>query len=366
MSEYKQLDYSLADAAARSNYTHDLIKVLPQTMLRNPAYLEKMSNYIISAMTPEEKKQKFILTDNRKITIDKHETSLENALSAFETNEDNFWQVALAEPDKNILFTHKKEITKQDLEKIKDLRDLQESIAALEKMVNAATGKKKYKLKKWLIEMRQEQYLIKDLLNPTIGSGSTSSGKGLRNVTRVDLDEKITIDENGEPVSSCLISLFNPKHIAALLANYSALKEDCWDVFTSDFWYLMQDLDELIEITLKDKYPLYYKLLIHKIDGRTNAEIQALLLDEFKTTYTVEYLSSLWCKKIPKLIAETAKKEYLIWHYTFEEYGKWKRCSRCGQMKLAHNKFFSKNNTSKDGFYSLCKDCRNAKNKKGV
>ena len=41
--------------------------------------------------------------------------------------------------------------------------------------------------------------------------------------------------------------------------------------------------------------------------------------------------------------------------------GKWKKCSRCGQIKLAHNNFFSKNKTSKDHFYSICKCCRNKK-----
>jgi hypothetical protein len=46
---------------------------------------------------------------------------------------------------------------------------------------------------------------------------------------------------------------------------------------------------------------------------------------------------------------------------TNEEYGKWKKCSRCGQIKLANNRFFSKNSTSKDGFYSICKCCRNKK-----
>lgn len=55
----------------------------------------------------------------------------------------------------------------------------------------------------------------------------------------------------------------------------------------------MQDLDNLIDATLKDEYPLYYKLLIYKIDGKSNAEIQELLNDEFGITYTVEYLSSL-------------------------------------------------------------------------
>jgi len=63
------------------------------------------------------------------------------------------------------------------------------------------------------------------------------------------------------------------------------------------------------------------------------------------------------------MIAERAQKEWLIWHYTNEERGKWKKCNRCGEIKLAHNMFFSKNNTSKDGWYSICKDCRNKKTK---
>ena len=74
----------------------------------------------------------------------------------------------------------------------------------------------------------------------------------------------------------------------------------------------MQDLDNLVDATLKDEYPLYYKLLIYKIDGKSNAEIQELLNNEFGITYTVEYLSSLWRNKIPKMIAEKAKEDYLM------------------------------------------------------
>ena len=119
------------------------------------------------------------------------------------------------------------------------------------------------------------------------------------------------------------------------------------------------DFDNLIDAALAAKYPLYYKLLIYKIDGKSNAEIQQLLEKEFNVWHSVEYLSCLWRKKIPKIIAEKAKEDYLMWYFTYQEKGKWKRCSKCGQIKLASNRFFSKNNTAKDGFYSMCKECRN-------
>ena len=133
------------------------------------------------------------------------------------------------ENDKNVLLTHKKEITKKDLEEIKPLRDLREVIKTLEESEKNAVGKKKYQLKKTLIEMRQEQYIIKDTYKPTL-NGLKNSVKSL---TAVELSEKIEIDEaSGEPVSNCIISLFNPEHVSALLCNYSALKEDCYDKFT--------------------------------------------------------------------------------------------------------------------------------------
>ena len=82
---------------------------------------------------------------------------------------------------------------------------------------------------------------------------------------------------------------------------------------------------------------------------------------EFGIKYTVEYISSLWRRKIPKLIAAAAQEEYIEWYYLTQEKGKYKKCSRCGQIKLAHSRYFSKNNTSKDSFYSICKICRNKK-----
>ena len=359
ITETTKLDYSLKTADERREFIVKLIPQLSSEQLKNKKYIEILTDYIISAMTPEEKKSKTILTDNRMITVNKRETSFQNLVDKFENGEDGLWNFML-DNDKSVLLTHKKEITEQDLKEIDSLKDLKEGIKIIEKLEKNATGKNRYKLKKWLIEMHQEQYVIKDAVKGV----TTFSKAAVKSLTKTDLKENISIDANGEPVSDCLINLFNPDHICALLCNYSALKEECWGNFNWDFWYLMEDLDNLIEKTLKDNYPLYYKLLIYKIDGKSNVEIQNLLSEEFSTSYSVEYLSSLWRNKIPKLLAEKEKEEYLIWHYTYKEFGQWKKCSRCGQIKLAHNRFFSKNNTSKDGWYSICKTCRNKKGEK--
>ena len=207
--------------------------------------------------------------------------------------------------------------------------------------------------------MCQQQYTIKSEYKPPIyGSGTAKS------FIKSNLADKISIGANGEPQNDGLVSFFNPKHLSAILCNYSALKEEAYGNFINDGYYLMEDLDNLIEKTLKDNYPLYYDLLIYKIDGRQNVEIQLLIEAKYGIKHSVEYISSLWRNKIPKLLAEQAKKDYLMWYYTNVEYGKWKKCSKCGEIKLAHNYFFSINKTSKDGYYSICKACRNQKNKK--
>lgn len=86
----------------------------------------------------------------------------------------------------------------------------------------------------------------------------------------------------------------------------------------------------------------------------------------FHKKYSIEYLSQIWTKKIPVLIADEAKRQWLDWYYLERAKGTYKRCSRCHEIKLAHPFYFHKNKTSKDGFYSICKECRanSAKEKK--
>ena len=184
--------------------------------------------------------------------------------------------------------------------------------------------------------MRKDQYIIKNSYRAPVDLKKITKSKSTIPLE----DETCGFDEEGYPIPEG-VSLLSPVVCKAILSNYSKLKEDCWGAFDGDTWYLMTDFDNISEKAL-EKYPIYRRIVELKID---------------------EYISSLWRNKIPKLIASAAEDEYLNWYYTEIEKGQWKKCSRCGQIKLAHNKYFSKNKTSKDGLYSICKACRNAKTK---
>ena len=307
-------------------------------------------------MTKEQKRSKIINTDNRMVTINKRETSFQGLAGKFEAGQDSIYN--LFREDKNIIFTPKISITEDDMAEVPFLRELRKSIQTVDSQGKKARGKKKYLLKKQLIQMRQDQYVIKSAYKPTVNCLN-----GIKSFNSLQLNDNIKINEKQEIIDNSLISLMNPKHISVLLCNYPKLKEDVYGKFSTDGYYLLQDLENLVDETLKDKYPLYYSLLIYKIDKRTNVEIQKLLEEQHGVKHSVEYISALWRRKNPKLIANQAIKNYLIWYYTEKEYGKWKRCSRCKEIKLAHNLFFSKNSSSKDGFYSICKQCRNTKMK---
>ena len=349
-----KLDYTLESAQERNELVKKIIEQTPQEKL-TPQYLTYLSDYIIFAMDKEERKQKKIVTENRLLTINKHETSYQGLVGKLENGEDGLFNMTISN-DKNIIFFPKNKISPKDCEEIPALAALVEEIKKLEPQVKAATGKKKYLLKKQLIQMYQDQYEIKNSYKQPMYMTNM-----VKSFNKIDFSENFTISEDGTVISDGLLTLTNPTHISALLCNYSRLKEDSWGNFYGDSYYLMMSLDSLIEETLRDDYPLYYDLLIYKIDGKQNIEIQQLLEKDFGVKHSVEYISSLWRNKIPKLLADKECDNILIWHYTHKEKGKWKKCSRCGQIKLAHNRFFSKNKTSRDGFYSICKCCRNKK-----
>ena len=349
---YPKLDYTITDPQQRNVIVHEIVNNIPPEKL-TPYYLEQLTKYL--TISAESKKEKTILTDNRMVTVNKRQLSFQGLVDKLQNGEDGIYNF-MTGGDKNILFVPKIEITDDDIATIPGLKELREEIKIVQKRQKAARGKNKFLLTKQLIEMRQDQYVLKSAYKPPI-----TATKLIKNSNKINLNEKITVNEQGQPVSQGLISLFNPEHVYFLLCNYSKLKQDSWGDFENDLYYLMWDFDNLIDKSLKEKYPVLYKIMVYKIDGLTNKEIAEKIEKEFDTSYSIVYLSTIWHKKIPKIISDYAKKEWIVWHYTEEEKGVWKRCSRCKEIKLAHPYFFTRNRTSKDNWYSLCKTCRNKK-----
>lgn len=256
--------------------------------------------------------------------------------------------------DANIVFQPKLQITKKDVERIPELRQVREAIRNWKQILQTCKGRDAYIAKSAIIELSKDQYIIKDtFLKPTtlIPSFAARFPQAI--------DGEVTIDEKLHCVATGF-SFFDPKIIEIILCNYSKLKAAAEGHFEKDIWAIMRDFDLLCGQALTE-YPYYERLVEYKIDKKQNLEIQSLLEEEFGIKNTVEYLSSLWRNKIPKLIASKAEDLYLLWYYQHknDDNTKWKVCSKCGQRKIASEKFFSKNRTSKDGFYSVCKDCRN-------
>ena len=347
-----KLDYTLESPEERKQLVEKILEDCP-----NPTsqYLETLADYLVLCMEKQERKERKVLTENRMATVNKRETSFEGLVSQLENGEDGIYNMITN--NKNIIFQPKVMITKKDVEEIPGLQQIRDAIKVWEEKLKTSSGRDAFIIKSAIIELRKDQYVLKDAYRKPISIKSIVSTKH-----NVALDDSFSFDKDGFVIPKG-VSLCDPKIVSTILCNYSMMKESGWGDFERDLWYLMEEFDTVVQMALLD-YPLYDRICEYKIDGLQNIEIQEKIQEEFGIKHSVEYISSLWRNKIPKLIASTAEDKLLDWYYLEVEKGKYKKCSRCGEIKLAHNKYFSKNKTSRDGFYSICKECRNAKAKK--
>ena len=347
-----KLDYTLESPEERKQLVEKILEECP-----NPTsqYLETLADYLVLCMEKQEKKERKLLTENRMATVNKRETSFEGLVSQLENGEDGIY--GMISNDKNQIFQPKVMITKKDVEEIPGLVQLREAIKMWEQKLKTASGRDAFIIKTAIIELRKDQYILRDAYRKPIIPKNITRSKHF-----IPLESDFSFDDEGYVVPEG-VSLCDPKVVSAILCNYSLMKQESWGEFEKDLWYLMQEFDEVADAALKD-YPLYDRICEYKVDGLQNIDIQEKIQEEFGIKHSVEYISSLWRNKIPKLIASEAEDRLLDWNFLNEMKGKYKKCSRCGEIKLAHNKYFSKNKTSKDGFYSICKCCRNSKAKK--
>lgn len=221
-------------------------------------------------MEKQERKKKKILTDNRSTTINKRETSFEGLASQLENGEDGIYN--LVNEDKNQIFQPKVTITKKDLNDIPSLRQLKHTITLWEQKLQENKGTKKaYLIKKSIIEMRKDQYLIKDAYRKPITPKSLTHSRA-----PVELRADEWLDTTSDRIFYTGISLLDHKICSIILHNYSKLKAESEGHFDSDLYYLLESFDEVVSKALVDQ-PLYNQLVVYKIDGLPNQEVSLRL-----------------------------------------------------------------------------------------
>lgn len=332
-----KLDYKIDCAEKRLSVVEEICEEHEDEL---SAYnLEQLGNYLVFQMEKEERREKKILTPNRMVTVNKRETSFENIVSKFEHNKDGIYNIM--NEDKNTILSPKVSITKKDIEEIPFIKQLRESIKFLSALPN-----RNYIIQQAIIDLSQTQYIVKDAYVKPLRSKN--------------------VDIPGAPPYKWIeiLNFKNWEIVKYFLHSYSRLKNASCERTDGDMFWILYDFENLADAALEESHPMLYDIMKYKIDNLQNKDIQAKLEQDYGTTYSVEYISSLYNNKIPKLIAEEAETQELLYHYTFVEKGAWNKCNRCGQVKLLHARFFSRNSkSSKNGFYSICKECRNTKRK---
>lgn len=355
MQQQTKLDYSVETVEERLAIVNKILEENPEP---NEHYLEIMANYLVRPIDKAEAKEqkKKIISDNRRETVKKHEISYEGLAASLESGEDGIYNL-IGDKQRVTKMNTKRPITQQDIDEIPPLKQLREDIEFWLRQGSRAVGRRAYQIRQFIIDMRKFQYVIRDSYKPPIAFTNITPTKYV-----CKIHEKFWIEPDGtvkfEGASFC-----NPRVCSAVLCNYSRLKEEGWDDLEGDMQFFMSAFDKYCEMAFKDE-PILEQIVIDKIDGLQNNEIQEHLDKKFGMSYSTEYISSLYRNKIPKLIAAAAEDDYIQEWFLNHEKGTYKKCSRCGEVKIAHPKYFSKNSTSNDGFYSICKECRNKSGKK--
>lgn len=360
-----ELDYSLTTPAERTECVKKVIASTPKEKLTQ-RYLNYLGDYILFIREKGQTKGHNLITKNRETIIRKREKSYEDMINTLEGGEDALH--TLINNDKNQLLDRKEKITEEEALNNPALQEKMKTIQSLKKSFETATdSSKRFKLKQQIIETWQEIYIIKaSYKQTTIGRLSPQ----MKQMGYIDLEEKTTVRPDGSLDIKSTLTLLEPTHISFLLNYYPQLKQEIDEDLNSDLRWLLVDLENLVDKTLLGpdqssvKNEILYDLLIWKIDGLKNKDIVELMRAEHGIVHSEQYYSTLWRKHLPNLLSKQARKDWITWHFTQEEYGLWKKCTKCNKWKVANPLFFDHSKISKDGYYPQCKECRSTRNKK--
>lgn len=118
----------------------------------------------------------------------------------------------------------------------------------------------------------------------------------------------------------------------------------------SDLGMLIYDLDKILETCGLNSFE--EKVLEHyRYDDMASGNIAKIM------QVSNSFISAT-IRQISKKVVNEYKKQYEDWYYLNVEKGTYKKCSKCGEVKLMNGTYFYNYQNSRDGFSSYCKECK--------
>lgn len=233
----------------------------------------------------------------------------------------------LIDSNHNYLLETNQKVYAKDLKRFPALKEYQDIIDLLvEKIKNMKidTGnKKRYKVGSYIADLRKEQAELKSMLAGTIIFKHVSSiGEKLKDH---DVD-----GFDFEAVKDMFLNS-NPKQLTPF----------------GELIDVLQDILAKIEVNEAEKGII---LLLLSENKANYAEIAR------KMDVSANFIHQTVGKLRNKIIKEYMRM-YEDWFYIGEDYGWYKTCSVCGEVKLLSGNYFRKDSNSSDGFRSICKKC---------
>ena len=252
-----------------------------------------------------------------------------------------------------------------------------------EKAMNL-TGRQLYDIKHMVVEMRREQYTIRDCFKPiSLTQKNVHIGKyfgveeeegvmwddpesalsirpmglyirGMGWFERPDSPETPNLPERARN-PKFVLDFTNPDHIYQIVENFQGLMNEAMSGDPdSNARNLLNTLNFYVEgAGLRPEHADIFKL---KLDGRSNAQIAEIVNEIYGKSHTQNYISTLYRKTICPQIADFA--QYHWDTYRWRRFPmKWKICNRCGQRYLRDDRNFVRKSRNWDGIANRCKKC---------
>lgn len=392
------LDYDIERDTDRCKYINQTLSTL---MYTPPAKdLELMASYILYGKDEEGKnavQRRETTNSNTRFKTFLRKDDKNKSLDALREIP-GFDETQLQELGTRDIYCHKKPtIDKVADADIPGMQQLWDSIDRVSHQLALAEGKaepqpnelvitdpyRRYLLKHELIEMRHDQYLLKDMFRPTIPPAHAP--KPSQQYYDWDADSYYWIEE--EKAREQLRTSFNPylqrdlskyehrtredgtvevkwvvrrhtfdwenpAHIKALIDHYSAIYMQLWDYPIASGRCLLHDFDRYFDMC--GFPPSREFILTRHIDRANVATIKAELLEKFDLNYDENHIYIIIAQEIPNTIAALVKKQRLMAEAPASDR---QYCRGCHRFLPKDTLFFNINRARSSGYSAYCKTC---------